>query len=132
MIIVKIKECGLSALLSFLLLMENKYNTDYNHCSDKLCAIAALGVQQTRWNNIFHDQHGNHQKLYCHLQSGEDVILKCEYSSDSVLITVHQPHPFKGIGSLAPELIEPVLSAIRTEYPQATVVGDNNFIRVVF
>ena len=110
----------------------NKFGTDYNHCSDKLCNIDALGVQQTKWNSICHDLHGNHQKLYCRLNTGEDVLLKCEYSAESALIAVHKPCRFMGIGELAPELIEPVLKAIRTDYPQAEVVGEEHFIRVVF
>ncbi len=110
----------------------NKFDTKYNHSSDKLCAIDALGVQQTRWNNIFHDQYGNQQKLYCHLQTGEDVLLKCEYSEDSALIAVHQPHKFIGIGDYAPELTPAVLSAIKTVYPNADVVGEERFIRIVF
>ena len=110
----------------------NKFGTNYNHCSDKICAIDALGIKQTKWNNLFHDQYGNHQKLYCHLQTGEDVLLKCEYSDDSVLITVHKPHRFKGIGDLAPELIEPVLDAIHTVYPSAEIVGEEKFIRILF
>ena len=110
----------------------NKFGTNYNHCSDKMCNIEALGVQQTKWNNLFHDLHGNHQKLYCHLASGEDVLLKCEYSENSVLVAVHEPHRFKGIGNLAPQLIQPVLAAIRTVYPNAEVVGEEQFIRVVF
>lgn len=112
--------------------MENLFNTDYNHCSDSLCAIAALGVQQTRWNNIHHDTHPNQQKLYCRLTSGEEVVLKCEYSDCSALIAVHEPHRFKGIGNRAPHLIEPVLTAIQTEYPLAEIVGEERFIRVVF
>ena len=110
----------------------NKFGTNYNHCSDKMCNIDALGVQQTKWNNLFHDQHGNHQKLYCHLTTGEDVLLKCEYSEDSALIAVHEPCRFKGIGDRAPHLIKPVLTAIRTVYPDAEVVGEEKFIRVVF
>lgn len=110
----------------------NKFGTNYNHCSDKMCNIDALGVQQTKWNNLFHDIHGNHQKLYCHLTTGEDVLLKCEYSENSVLIAVHEPHRFKGIGERAPHLVEPVLTAIRTVYPDAEVVGEERFIRVVF
>ena len=105
---------------------------DYNISSEKLCAIKALGVQQTRWNNYSHDLHGNHQKLYCHLITGEDVILKCEYTSSSALIAVHHSQRFKGIGELAPELVEPVLNAIRTVYPDAEVVGEQKFIRVIF
>lgn len=110
----------------------NKFGTNYNHCSDKMCSIDALGVQQTKWNNLFYDLHGNHQKLYCRLTTGEDVLLKCEYSDNSALIAVHLPHRFKGIGERAPHLIEPVLAAIRTTYPQAEVVGEEKFIRVVF
>lgn len=110
----------------------NKFGTDYNHASDKMCNIEALGVQQTKWNNIHHDQYGNHQKLYCHLASGEDVLLKCEYSAESAIIAVYQPHHFKGIGDLAPELIQPVLTAIQTAYPKAEVVGEEHFIRVIF
>ena len=113
-------------------LMDYKFNTDYNHSSDKLCAIEALGVQQTRWNNIHHDPYGNHQKLYCHLSTGEDVLLKCEYSAESALIAVHKPCKFMSIGDLAPELIPAVLAAIQTVYPQAEVVGEEQFIRVVF
>jgi len=37
-----------------------------------------------------------------------------------------------GIGDLVPELVQPVLIAIRTVYPQAEVVGEEKFIRVVF
>ena len=110
----------------------NKFGTDYNHCSDKICNIDALGVQQTRWNNLFHDQHGNHQKLYCRLSSGEEVLLKCEYSDNSALIAVHGPRRFKGIGERAPQLVEPVLAAIRTVYSQAEVIGEYKFVRVVF
>lgn len=110
----------------------NKFGTEYNHCSDKMCNIAALGVQQTKWNNLFYDLHGNHQKLYCHLASGKEVLLKCEYSAESALIAVHKPHRFKGIGDLAPELVQPILAAIQTVYPQAEVVGEEHFIRVVF
>ena len=112
--------------------MENKYNTNYNHCSDKLQAIEALGVQQTRWNNIQHDLYGNQQKLYCHLKSGEEVVLKCEFFEDSALITVNNAEQFKGIGERSEELINPVLEAIRTKYPDASVVGDEKFIRVIF
>lgn len=110
----------------------NKFGTNYNHCSDKICNIEALGVQQTKWNNLFYDQQGNRQKLYCHLTTGEDVLLKCEYSEDSALVAVHLPHKFKGIGERAPQLVEPVLTAIRTVYPEAEVVGEEQFIRVVF
>lgn len=110
----------------------NKFGTDYNHASDKMCNIDALGVQQTKWNSICHDLHGNHQKLYCRLASGEDVLLKCEYSKESALVAVYQPCRFMSIGDPAPELIPAVLAAIRTVYPQAEVVGEERFIRVVF
>jgi hypothetical protein len=112
--------------------IENKFGTNYNHSSDKICSIESLGVQQTKWNNIFHDQRGNEQKLYCHLVSGEDVLLKCEYSEDTALIAVHKPQHYKAIGERVPKLIEPVLAAIQTVYPQAAVVGEEQFIRVVF
>ena len=110
----------------------NKFGTNYNHCSDKLCAIEALGVQKTRWNNIFHDQYGNQQKLYCHLQPGEDVLLKCEYYDDSALIAVHKSQAFKGIGERDYEATYKVLAAIHTAYPEADIVGEEQFIRVLF
>ena len=110
----------------------NKFNTDYNHCSDKLCAIKALGVEKTRWNNYHHDEHPNQQKLYCRLSTRERCVLKCEYTADSALIEVYEQFHFVGIGDKAPQLIESVLDAIQTVYPQAEVVGEEKFIRVVF
>ena len=112
--------------------MDNKFNTDYNHCSDKLCAIKALGVTKTRWNNYHHDAHCNQQKLFCRLATREYAVLKCEYTADSALIEVYEMIQFHGIGDKAPELIPAVLAAIQTVYPQAEVVGEERFIRVVF
>ena len=67
--------------------MRNKYNTTYNHCAEAICAIEALGIYQTRWNNLFYDQYPNLQKLYCRI-NGKELTLKAEYTDNSPFFLV--------------------------------------------
>ena len=110
--------------------MRNKYNTSYNRCADAIRAIEALGIYQTRWNNLFHDLSPNQQKLYCRI-NGKELTLKAEYTDTSALIEVYEAAPFKGISQPAPQYAEEVLAAIRTAYPTAEIVGEKQLIRVI-
>ena len=105
--------------------------TPYTHISEAICSIVALGIHQTRWNNIHHDVHPNQQKLYCKLDSGIELVIKAEYSENAALLEVYHPVEFPNISSPAPEYADDVLSAIQTVYPSACIVGENRFIRVV-
>ena len=105
--------------------------TLYSKSAEAICAIKALGIYQTRWNNIHHDVHPNQQKLYCKINGELELVIKAEYSENAALLEVYHPAEFPNISSLAPEYAEDVLAAVRTVYPAASIVGESRFIRVV-
>lgn len=108
------------------------FTTTYIHTSRRLIAIKQLGVYHTRWNNIHHDIVANRQKLYCQLPDGTKCVLSVEYDESTALINVYPEAPINTIGDTpALELVPKVLAAIQSEYPEASVVGENQYIRVI-
>lgn len=109
----------------------NQYNISYNHTSEALCAIEPLGIYQTRWNNIRHDAPPNQQKLYCKVNGELNLVIKAEYSENAALLEVYHAAEFPNISTPAPEYADEVLKTVQTVYPNAQIVGESRFIRVV-